>query len=161
MTTTVRICGASMTTIIQFARFLARDMHSSWQERGEIATLSVGDRYVKVLLSFVGNRDPYREGSSEYGPVLSLLHERQFSKVFLFCTGPDYIERAKTVERISSGQFEIQDFTFINLELESVVDYEEIYARLESVLTDTLERAGYGNASFSILLDPGTPQMQT
>ena len=73
-----------------------------------------------ICFSFVGNRDPYREGGEEQGPLLSLLMERSFNRMYLFCTGPDYFERAKTVEHI-----------------------------------------GNQPVTLSILLDPGTPQMQT
>ena len=117
---------------------------------------------MEVLLSFIGNRDPFADQeTNEFGPVLSLLQARQFARVFLFCTGPEYVERAKTVERIASDEFGAGKFAFINLDLDSVVDYEEIYSRLDSVLSETLERAGYVGDGVSVLLDPGTPQMQT
>jgi hypothetical protein len=39
------------------------------------------------------------ENTEELGPVLSLLQARPLTRVFLFCTGPDYRERARIVER--------------------------------------------------------------
>ena len=56
-----------------------------------------------LLLSFVGNRDPYVESSEDFGPVLSLLQARPFDRVILFCTGPAYLERAKMVEEVCRG----------------------------------------------------------
>ena len=42
-----------------------------------------------LLLSFVGNRDPFVEHSEDFGPALSLLQARSFDRVILFCTGAD------------------------------------------------------------------------
>ena len=75
-----------------------------------------------VLLSFVGYRDPRPEGSEDDGPVLSLLGARSFARVVLFCTGGEYLERARSVEEITAGRDPAVSFSFVNLELESVVD---------------------------------------
>jgi hypothetical protein len=76
-----------------------------------------------VLLSFVGNRDPYPENAEEYGPLLSLLQARRYDRAYLFCTGSQHLERAYMVAEAASGLQE--------------------------------------SCRFSVLLDPGTPQMQT
>lgn len=134
-----------------------------------------------TLLTFVGNRDPYADpASEELGPILSLLEVRQFRKVVLFCTGAAYLERAKTVEEIGKDLCQGVQFDFQTLDLQSVVDYEEIYEKLK----DALDRLGLvregegknvstlrghhqrtGSSPFQsdlyILLDPGTPQIQT
>jgi len=114
-----------------------------------------------VLFSFVGNRDPYVENSDEYGPVLSLLEACSFSRVFLFCTGPEYFERARSVENIVQKNNESCKFSFISLELESVIDYEEIFTRLKETVTTVIESIKNLDPEVSVLLDPGTPQMQT
>jgi len=36
-----------------------------------------------ILLSFVGNRDPYPETEEEYGPLLSLLQARCYDQAYL------------------------------------------------------------------------------
>ena len=50
-----------------------------------------------LLLSFVGNRDPYPETEEEFGPLLSLLQARRYDQACLFCTGSRYLERARMV----------------------------------------------------------------
>ena len=50
------------------------------------------------LITSVGNRDPYVENEDQYGPVLSFLQVREFSRIYLFCTGSDYLERARMVD---------------------------------------------------------------
>ncbi|MEX2442624.1 MAG: sigma 54-interacting transcriptional regulator [Alkalispirochaeta sp.] len=54
--------------------------------------------------------------------------------------------------------------SFVQLPLESVVDYEEIYSRLMEVIPNAEEKLPAGVRSDLrrfVLLDPGTPQMQT
>ncbi len=114
-----------------------------------------------ILLSFVGNRDPYVEESDQYGPVLSLLEARQFGRVILFCTGPEYVERARSVESIARRDLEFDRFRFADIELASPIDYEEIYEELAARVEDIKAREAHRNVEFSVLLDPGTPQMQT
>jgi DNA-binding NtrC family response regulator len=124
------------------------------KQTGEIFIMNTPE---KILLSFVGNRDPYY--GEEPGPVLSLLSERSYNRVFLFCTGPEYYERAKTLEEIMKG--EGVSFNFARLDLDSVIDYEEIYGKLKKSLSTILARYNHQKPDISILLDPGTPQMQT
>ncbi len=114
-----------------------------------------------ILFTFVGNRDPYVEGSEEPGPVLSLLGNTEFSRVYLFCTAPRYIERAKSVEELFRQSGIYTQFRFINLDLESPVDYQEIYSKLKASVDTIMESIAHEKPSISVLLDPGTPQMQT
>ena len=117
---------------------------------------------LKILFTFVGNRDPYVENTdNEYGPILSHLHAEMYSRVYLICTGPEYFERARTVEQIAQETTDTGKFNFIDLSLQSPVDYEEIYLKLRDTLdtiVDTFPVLHYEN---TVLLDPGTPQMQT
>jgi DNA-binding NtrC family response regulator len=112
-----------------------------------------------LLLSFVGNRDPYVEHSEDFGPVLSLLQARSFDRVILFCTGPEYLERAKMVEEVCRGFGCAASFRSEILELVSPIDYEEILGKLLHLLAAL--RSELQGAGLSVLLDPGTPQMQT
>ncbi|TVR94630.1 MAG: hypothetical protein EA428_00215 [Spirochaetaceae bacterium] len=127
----------------------------------------------RILLSFVGNRDPYvtdgfagalsaPETRSEVpGPVLSLLETRDFDRVVLFCTGSEYLERARSVATIVENSGGGPRFQYVSLELESPIDYEEIYLSLQQTLTQVLAGHAHESARYSVLLDPGTPQMQT
>lgn len=115
-----------------------------------------------ILFSFVGNRDPYVENSdNEYGPVLAHLRAASYARVYLICTGPDYIERARTVASIAKEEMDSGKFNFVNLDLESPIDYEEIYVKLKSALERVAGQIPEETARKTILLDPGTPQMQT
>ncbi len=112
-----------------------------------------------LLLSFVGNRDPYVENSEDFGPVLSLLQARSFDRVILFCSGSNYLERAKMVEEACRAFGCGASFRDVSLELASPIDYEEILVKLARTLEEL--RPELEGAQVSVLLDPGTPQMQT
>ncbi len=126
--------------------------------------MSTPSQIKKVLLSFVGNRDPYNDPESEeFGPVLSLLLERSFDEVILFCTGANYLERAKEVEALYKEQRQDVEFVILLLELQLVVDYEEIYHKLMEALRSLnfLGKEKKTEQALYILIDPGTPQIQT
>ena len=118
-------------------------------------------RQLRVLLSFVGLRDPFPEGSEEHGPLLSLLETVPYDRVVLFCTGSRFLERARSVQEIVTARDAGVTFSFVNLELESVVDYEQIYLELRRSTGKLLESIAHQSPEISVLLDPGTPQMQT
>jgi DNA-binding NtrC family response regulator len=115
----------------------------------------------RILLTFVGLRDPHPDGTEDNGPVLSLLEAMPFDQVVLFCTGSAFLERARSVQEIMEQRNGAVRFSFVNLELESVVDYEEIYLALQRSTRVLLDGFSHHVPRLSILLDPGTPQMQT
>lgn len=115
-----------------------------------------------VLFTLIGNRDPYTiEGGEEYGPVLSLLQARSFGRVYLFYTGSSYLERARTVEEIGKSLDSGTRFYLVNVDLVSPVDYEEVFAKLAASARNMMENVRHLRPRIHVLLDPGTPQMQT
>ena len=120
-------------------------------------------KQMEVLFSLIGNRDPYTDDSDvkEYGPVLSLLQHRSFDRIYLFYSGSQYLERARTVEEIGKSLDEKMRFFLVSVDLESPVDYEEVFAKLKTTALGVVETIKHLSHRLSVLLDPGTPQMQT
>ena len=116
---------------------------------------------MSVLLSFVGNRDPYPETDEEYGPLLSLLQARRYDQTYLFCTGSQYLERARMVAEAAENLQDSCRFQFITMELDSPIDYVEILSKLKARVDQVKGELEGKPCRFSVLLDPGTPQMQT
>lgn len=115
-----------------------------------------------MLFSFVGNRDPYTNEEEQIpGPILSLLEGHRYDHIYLFCTGSAYTERARTVEEITKSYHPETTFSFVRLDLESPVDYEEILAKLRLTLDKLLPSIDQDSSDIFILTDSGTPQMQT
>lgn len=117
----------------------------------------------QILFSFVGNHDPLvvPHDGADPGPVLSILCERTFDRVVLLTTGGDYVERANVIRSVAQLRLRsAPTFTLIDVQVNSVVDYEELY----QVMTTAIQRAEATlevDAQRFVLLDPGTPQMQT
>jgi transcriptional regulator with GAF, ATPase, and Fis domain len=117
-----------------------------------------------VLFTFVGNHDPLRVPGpdDDPGPVLSLLRHRRFDHVVLFITRGEYAERAGIIrDTARSSTSTDPTFSFVDIELHSVVDYEEIYRNLTESLTRIAPTLPFTATRNYVLLDPGTPQMQT
>lgn len=119
------------------------------------------DMNARVLFSFVGNHDPITipVSGGDPGPVLSLLQERRFDHVVLFITQGAYSERARVIQRSIAEPR--PKFSFVDIELQSVVDYEEIYEKLSRSIARVSSTFQSGSVEQYVLLDPGTPQMQT
>lgn len=117
----------------------------------------------QILFSFVGNHDPLvvPHDGADPGPVLSILCERTFDRVVLLTTGGDYVERANVIRSVAQlWLHSVPTFTLNDVQVNSVVDYEELY----QVMTTAIQRAEATlevDAQRFVLLDPGTPQMQT
>ncbi len=110
----------------------------------------------------MGNRDPYvDEDRDEFGPILSHLEAYTYSRVCLIYSDIRYLEKAKEVERIAQEETDAPVFKFLGMTLESPIDYEEIYQKLKNVLKAAESALPAGEAANHVLLDPGTPQMQT
>ncbi|TFG59981.1 MAG: AAA family ATPase [Spirochaetales bacterium] len=118
--------------------------------------------WMQILFTFVGNKDPYaNEAEAEYGPVLSHLSAVSYDRVYLFCTGTAYAERAKTVEHLAREEIDHRKFYFVNIDLASPIDYEEIYTKLLALVENIVNKLPSPDTDIAILLDPGTRQMQT
>jgi DNA-binding NtrC family response regulator len=117
-----------------------------------------------VLFTFLGNKDPLEipPAGTDPGPVLSLLraHSPPMDHVVLLLTGGEYVERAQVIKDVALREGLARTFSYIDIHLNSVVDYEELYEAMSAAVVATMEQVGT-ESRLSVLLDPGTPQMQT
>lgn len=120
---------------------------------------------VEILYTFVGNHDPLTlPGPDEDpGPVGSLVRSRSFDHLVLLISGPQYAERAVVVQQAASRLASPPTCTLVQMPLDSPVDYEEIYTRLSATIPSVERDLPYHSEEIArfVLLDPGTPQMQT
>ena len=58
---------------------------------------TIGDmaKTVSVMVSFVGNRDPYPENDEFPGPILSFLLQHPVDKTYRLCSSTEYLEPAQ------------------------------------------------------------------
>ncbi len=120
------------------------------------------------LICFVGARDPRPSfgvtgpaGNTEDGPVLALLNHRKFDEVYLLCSSDTFFERGTQIKLECE---EIEGMPKVNLmpvNIPDVIDYAGIYTTILTAATTVVQRFEHQRANWFVLLDPGTPQMQT
>ncbi len=122
----------------------------------------------EYLVCFVGQRDPYPSfgitgpaGEPEEGPVLGLLNHRRFAQVFLLCNSGDMFERGVQIREECGRDPDLPKVNLIHVEIDDIIDYSGIYRSLLKATSSLTGKFGHLNPQWSVLLDPGTPQMQT
>jgi len=120
------------------------------------------------LICFVGARDPRPSfgitgptGDIEDGPILALLNHRHFDEVFLLCSSDDFFERATQIKIECDETEGMPSVHLMPVTIPDVIDYTGIYTALLQVVSTLTERYEHRDAGWHVLLDPGTPQMQT
>jgi len=136
------------------------------QERGDMNGRTRRSRPAnkssRVLMSFVGRRDPFRadHAASGDGPLLSLLAVRTFSSVYLFYNNFEYHRRASAVlEELLRRSPEV-DVSYVGIPVNDPTDYESLYEEMQHKALEIVERHGK-ESEYCIATASGTPQMQT
>lgn len=115
----------------------------------------------KILITFVGMKDPYPADDDAPGPILSLLKIRQFDELYVLCAGAGAVERAKDLEEEMRAEKIAARLNVVDFPLEDLVSYEEIWRNLETVLATIDQSMSSQTNEWSFLLDSGTPQMKS
>lgn len=115
----------------------------------------------KILVTFVGLKDPYPGDETAPGPILSLLKIEPFDEVYLLCSNARFIERAKDLETETKAEQISARINIVDFPLQDVISYEEIWKRLDSVLNSIEQSMSSKKNEWSFLLDSGTPQMKS
>ncbi len=115
----------------------------------------------KILITFVGMKDPYPTDDEIPGPIFSLVKIRPFDELYLLCSNAGAVERAKDLENELRGEHIPARINIVDFPITDVISYEEIWQRLESVLATIDQTMSSQTNEWSFLLDSGTPQMKS
>ncbi|MCX7634938.1 MAG: RNA repair transcriptional activator RtcR family protein, partial [Syntrophales bacterium] len=109
----------------------------------------------RILLTFNGAQDPVSSRTGKPGPILTLLGERPFDEVHLFCNNELSPQGEKTKGEITA-RYNIPVHLHF-LDLPDPTDYEAILTQIRTHLPSVLgtDRGG----DYFINVSPGTPQM--
>jgi DNA-binding NtrC family response regulator len=120
------------------------------------------------LVCFVGQRDPRPSygvtgpvGEPVDGPVLALINHHRFDQVYLLCNSDDTFERATQIRFECDDDPELPKVNILSVDIRDIIDHSGIYRSLLGATTLLRERYEHRSPRWSVLLDPGTPQMQT
>lgn len=119
-------------------------------------------RQERVLLSFVGSRDPYRGGepTTGDGPLLTLLAHEAFTAVYLFYNSQEYLRRASDVLEVVQRRAPATRVTYTEIPVNDPTDYEALYDLMQHRCLEILREHG-ANTDYCVATSSGTPQMQT
>ncbi len=115
----------------------------------------------KLLITFVGMKDPYPQDDETPGPILSLLKIRQFDELYLLCSSVAFLEKAHDLEREMKDENLGGRVNIVDFPVQDVISYEEIWLRL-TVTLDSIDTTMPARSNdWHFLLDSGTPQMKS
>jgi len=111
-----------------------------------------------ILLTSVGKQDPYNQYQKP-GPILSLLSEKSFDKIFLFSTSGTQ-KNAEDTSIIIKEKFKETNVEIIKTNIEDPYNYSFMIKEVRDLAIGNIYRT-HQNSQFFILIGPGFPQMQT
>lgn len=119
---------------------------------------------MKILFTFAGARDPFNKDGvladqPTDGPVLSLLGEDHFDRIYIF-TDANFLGNAQELAALAK-QRHTTKVEIVEVELPDPTDYEAIFYRLNSRGRQILEKHAGDRPEYFIAIASGTPQMQT
>ncbi len=122
------------------------------------------DDNMNILLTFAGVRDPYNaeivRGSYTDGPVLSLLKERSFAKIYIFTT-PNTLANSRSLHTEIGKQWPDIPTDVVFIDIPDPTDYEALYLHMFRQSQTILDAHKKDKPLYFIATSSGTPQMQT
>ena len=120
---------------------------------------------MRILLTFAGNRDPYNideliAGQKSDGPVLALLREEHFDRLYILTDARLFARARELAAEITRRRPDLT-IEITELTLPDPTDYETIFNQLNHHTRALLEQHASDNPSYYISTASGTPQMQT
>jgi len=112
---------------------------------------------MKILISFVGNHDPYAGGKETHGPILSILKQRNFDKLYLLFNNDRYWNALTQTQEYCNQHYPKMKVEYRQAESLSPIDYNLVYPAMYQVV----QRIKKDNpeAKFTISVTSGTPTM--
>ncbi len=112
---------------------------------------------MQVLITFIGNKDPYANEKKELGPILSILKKRRFEKLYLLFNNDNYWD-----EMIETQDYCNQNYPNMKVEFREArsldpTNYNLVYPAMYQVV-ENLKKDNQKN-ELTISVTSGTPTM--
>lgn len=123
----------------------------------------------KVLLSFVGNRDPWADDTKEPGAALTLSEYLRPEFIYLLPSAKDFStshteDRAKETQEYILEIFSPESQCYIRpLTVRDPTEYSELLPKVRAIVSDIVRRhnSEEEQVEFHLNVSSGTPQMNT
>ena len=110
---------------------------------------------MKILLTFIGNNDCFP--FEKLGAILSILHHREFNKVYLLYNNEKYLKPASDILQYCEKHFPKLKVCYQAAIAQNPINYNTVYPAMYKAVKEILSENK--NAEYTISLTSGTPTM--
>jgi len=112
---------------------------------------------MKILITFIGNHDPFADGKENPGPILSILKKRKFDKLYLLFNNDRYWDSLIQTQEYCNKHYANMKVEYRQSESLSPIDYNLVYPAMYQVVQKI--KKDNPKATFTISVTSGTPTM--
>jgi hypothetical protein len=112
---------------------------------------------LKILISFIGNRDAEALKKKEKGPILSIIEKRKFDSLYLLFNNDNYWDAMLEMQAFCNQHYPQMKVEFREAKSLDPINYNLVYPAMYQVVERIKKERP--NASFTISVTSGTPTM--
>lgn len=112
---------------------------------------------MKILITFIGNHDPFADGKENPGPILSILTKRKFDKLYLLFNHDRYWDSLIQTQEYCNRHYPDMKVEYRQAESLSPIDYNLVYPAMYQVVQKI--KKDNPKATYTISVTSGTPTM--
>jgi hypothetical protein len=114
---------------------------------------------MKILISFIGNHDPYEDSKEKPGPILSILQENKYDKLYLLFNNDKYWNSLFETQLFCNQHYPYMTVEYRLAESLNPIDYNLVYPAMYQVVSKIVK--DNPNDKFTISITSGTPTMHS
>ena len=112
---------------------------------------------MKILITFIGNHDPFADGKENPGPILSILEKRKFDKLYLLFNNDRYWDALIQTQEFCNRHYPEMKVEYRLAESINPTDHNLVYPAMYQVVQKL--KKDNPQAKFTISVTSGTPTM--
>ena len=95
---------------------------------------------MNILLSFVGDHDPYSNKKGDLGPVLSILKKKKFDKLYLLFNKDEYWDSLIETQKYCNKYFPKMEVIYREVKSLNPIDYNLVYPAMYKVVKKIVKK---------------------
>lgn len=113
----------------------------------------------RILLTFVGNHDPFANQQDKLGPILSILKKTKFDRLILLFNNDKYWNSLTETQKYCNENYPKMQVDYRLVDALNPIDYNLVYPAMYKVVAKVVQN--YPDAKYTISLTSGTPTMHS
>lgn len=114
---------------------------------------------MKILITFIGNHDPFADGKENLGPILSILMKRKFDKLYLLFNNDRYWDSLIETQEYCNQYYPQMKVEYREAKSLNPIDHNLVYPAMYQVIQKI--KKDNPKAQFTISVTSGTPTMHS